>query len=208
MRFQGRIIEWNDVRGYGFVSSDERKEKAFVHISAFPQGSRRPIKGDLITYLLTSDDRGRPRASSIEFVSSGANGANLAYGISLRLCVVTCFFVFVSGAAFLKRIPTPVPFLYLIASLITFGAYAIDKSAAQDNRPRIPEKFLHLLELAGGWPGALIAQRKLHHKSKKISFRIVFWFIVVINCAILGWLFTKQGSTCIQTFVAALRQVV
>lgn len=48
--------------------------------------------------------------------------------------------------------------------------------------------MLHLLALIGGWPGALIAQRVFRHKSRKPSFRIVFLFTVVVNCAALLWL--------------------
>jgi heme/copper-type cytochrome/quinol oxidase subunit 3 len=46
------------------------------------------------------------------------------------------------------------------------------------------------LSLVGGWPGALVAQQKLRHKSQKQSFRIVFWITVLLNCAAFSWLFT------------------
>jgi uncharacterized membrane protein YsdA (DUF1294 family) len=62
-----------------------------------------------------------------------------------------------------------------------FFVYAIDKSAARRGAWRTPEKTLHGLALAGGWPGALVAQRVLHHKSSKATFRTVFWATVVIN---------------------------
>ena len=41
------------------------------------------------------------------------------------------------------------------------------------------EAQLHLLELLGGWPGALLAQRRLRHKCSKRSYQIVFWLIVL-----------------------------
>jgi len=53
---------------------------------------------------------------------------------------------------------------------------------------------LHIFALAGGWPGALVAQKLFHHKTKKLSFRIVFWITVALNCGFLGWLFTPAGT--------------
>ena len=75
--------------------------------------------------------------------------------------------------------------IYFIMSLITFCVYGIDKFKAQKGLWRIPEKTLHILELCCGWPGALLAQRLLRHKSYKKSFRIVFWLMVVVNVGIV-----------------------
>ena len=78
-------------------------------------------------------------------------------------------------------------------NLRTFVTYAMDKSAAQSGRWRTPEKHLHLLSLAGGWPGAWCAQQWLRHKSSKQEFRTVYWATVVLHCTALaawvgGWL--------------------
>ena len=48
---------------------------------------------------------------------------------------------------------------------------------------RTPESTLHFLALAGGWPGALLAQQFLRHKSTKVEFRSVFWGTVIMNVA-------------------------
>jgi uncharacterized membrane protein YsdA (DUF1294 family) len=53
---------------------------------------------------------------------------------------------------------------------------------------------LHLIALAGGWPGALLAQKVLRHKSSKQSFQVVFWVTVLLNCAALSWLLTPAGA--------------
>ena len=71
---------------------------------------------------------------------------------------------------------------YLFISLLTFVIYAKDKSAAEKGSWRIPENTLHFLALIGGWPGALLAQQVLRHKSKKQPFRVVFWITVLLNC--------------------------
>lgn len=71
--------------------------------------------------------------------------------------------------------------LYLAMSVITFAVYAWDKSAAVRGTWRTPEKTLHMLALGGGWPGALLAQQLLRHKSVKPTFRAVFWLTVIVN---------------------------
>jgi uncharacterized membrane protein YsdA (DUF1294 family) len=48
------------------------------------------------------------------------------------------------------------------------------------------------LELAGGWPGAFLAQRRLRHKCSKVSYQITFWLIVSLHIYVatdylLGW---------------------
>ena len=192
MRFQGRLVEWNDARGYGFVVSDGKNERVFVHITAFPNGSRRPVRGDKITYTMARDGKGRPRAADIRFVNAGARNA-FAFIFS-KAFAVCLFFAFLIGAALLGRIHFAIPAAYAIASLVAYAAYAVDKSAARNNKRRISEKLLHILELVGGWPGAWLAQGRLRHKSRKTSFRIVFWLMVTINCAILCWFFTKNGA--------------
>ena len=82
--------------------------------------------------------------------------------------------------------------MYLVASTVTFIAYAIDKAAAKNNRRRTPENTLHFFRLVGGWPGALLAQRILHHKSKKKQLQTVFWTIVFINCVALTWMYSEK----------------
>jgi uncharacterized membrane protein YsdA (DUF1294 family) len=61
---------------------------------------------------------------------------------------------------------------------------------------------LHGLSLLGGWPGAMIAQQTLRHKSSKESFRAVFWITVVLNCCVFLWMFTSSGSSFLAGLVA------
>lgn len=72
---------------------------------------------------------------------------------------------------------------YAAISAITFLTYAIDKSAARRGAWRTPERTLHFLALAGGWPGALLAQQLLRHKTAKLPFRVTFWATVIVNLA-------------------------
>jgi uncharacterized membrane protein YsdA (DUF1294 family)/cold shock CspA family protein len=77
-------------------------------------------------------------------------------------------------------------YAYPSGSLLAFGFYLHDKRSALRSGWRTPEARLHLVELLGGWPGALIAQQAFRHKTRKLSFQLVFWLIVVVHQ--LAWL--------------------
>jgi len=98
--------------------------------------------------------------------------------------------LFVAGlcvAAARGSLPLAVPIVYGAASAAALIVYAADKSAARRDDWRTPERTLHLLSLAGGWPGALVAQTLFRHKTRKMSFRLVFWITVAVNCVALVW---------------------
>ncbi|MBB3219398.1 DUF1294 domain-containing protein [Pseudoduganella umbonata] len=80
----------------------------------------------------------------------------------------------------------------MLASVATFLAYAIDKRAARFGRRRTPERTLLLLGLAGGWPGALLAQRVVRHKSSKASFQAKYWCTVALHLALLALLILQN----------------
>lgn len=111
------------------------------------------------------------------------------------LCVfVTAF----AGAYFAADLPVWMPVLYLVMSVVGFAAYGVDKSAAKAGRRRVSEQTLLTVGVLGGWPGALIAQQLFRHKTRKRSFRRMYWFTVVINVAVLAGLVyiavTKPGA--------------
>ena len=76
--------------------------------------------------------------------------------------------------------------LYALMSIVTLAAYGLDKRAAARGRRRIAEATLHLLELLGGFPGALLGQRVFRHKRRKGRYLAVFWLIVAVHAT--GWL--------------------
>lgn len=73
----------------------------------------------------------------------------------------------------------------VLLSLSAFAVYGFDKRRAQHDGRRIPEKTLHLMALFGGWPGALAGQQFFRHKTRKLSFQIVFWLSVICNLAVV-----------------------
>lgn len=87
-------------------------------------------------------------------------------------------------------VPSWVAGLYFFASLFAFVMYAIDKRAATKRSWRISESTLLGLGLAGGWPGAVLAQQFFRHKTSKSAFLRAFWTSVFLNLAFFVVFFT------------------
>jgi len=188
MRHKGRITEWQDDRGFGFVTPIAGGERVFVHIKSFASRHRRPIGDELVTYELNRDPKGRLQGANVTFSGERAVRASAPGPGAKSLLFAATFLVAISAAVIAGRLPTFVLWLYLVGSGVAFLAYAWDKSSARNNRWRTPESTLHLYALLGGWPGALVAQKLLRHKSSKQSFQVTFWGTVVLNCGGLIWL--------------------
>jgi uncharacterized membrane protein YsdA (DUF1294 family)/cold shock CspA family protein len=202
MRYQGRIIKWNNDKGFGFIAPNGGGEQVFVHISAFSNRQRRPNESVIVTFELGADERGRPRAANVAFVGEKAKPSN-PIGTSLFPSILAIGFLFFIGAAVLSgKLPLTILWLYLFASAVTFIAYFLDKAAAEKGHWRTLESTLHLFSLVGGWPGALIAQRSFRHKTAKESFQTVFWVTAILNSIALGWLFTAPGKRLLAIILA------
>ncbi|MGB0132735.1 DUF1294 domain-containing protein [Dokdonella sp.] len=188
MRLVGRIFDWKDEKGFGFVEPNGGGERAFVHVNAFEKRGRRPVEGDLISYETSKDDRRRLNATRIRYVrNAGDKSAASRVGFPRRSLGVIALLT-LAMAAYLGKLPVVAAVFYAGMSTITFLAYGLDKSAARADGQRTAESTLHLLELLGGWPGALIAQGSFRHKTRKRSYQVTFWLVVVINLALLAWL--------------------
>lgn len=190
MSFQGKITEWNDDRGFGFIESDEGGKRVFVHIKSFLRRTKRPLVDDVVIYEVATDERGRFQARNVSFYVKPVQISNYYLKNFLFLLLVVFFFVFLGVSAVYGKLPFMIFGYIVIISGITFFAYSIDKSAAQDGDWRLSEGLLHVLSILGGWAGALAAQVLIRHKSKKRSFRIVFWATVALNCLLLSSLST------------------
>lgn len=195
MRRQGHLRNWNDERGFGFVEPHEGGEQAFVHTKSIEDRQRRPAVGDLLSFEVARDENGRLRAANIRFLgNTGKPARKTAQSPSgWTHWIGGLFLVAITVGAAIGRWPWWPALLYLTMSLITWFAYRTDKRAAQGDLRRTPESTLHLMELAGGWPGALMAQFWLRHKNRKGSYQFVFWIVVAMNLGALIWILKSGG---------------
>ena len=69
MRDQGRLVEWFDDKGYGFIQpEDGSKGRVFLHIKDFARPGPRPIMGCALEYLVQLDGQGRYKAKQVTYL--------------------------------------------------------------------------------------------------------------------------------------------
>lgn len=194
MRKLGKVVSWKDDKGFGFIKPAAGGKQVFVHIKAFSGGARKPDIDADVSYMEAIDDQGRVTAERVKLLGAGfsigpAATAFLVAALSLSI---------VAMIVAMGILPRHVLWWYLGMSVVTFSLYAMDKAAARKATRRTPENTLHALALLGGWPGALYAQQLLRHKSRKRSFRMVFWLTVGLNVAMLGYLASEYGTWLVE----------
>lgn len=194
MRYQGRITEWRDEQGFGFITQNGDGQRLFLHIKSFSGRKRRPVLNDSVTYTHAVDRKGRVQAAHVEFAGQSRERVSARRETALPLYFALAFAVLIVGLSVLGFLHWKVTIFYVVLNVITWFLYMFDKEAARKAEQRRPESTLHLLSLIGGWPGALLAQRMFRHKSSKRSFQKTYWATVVLHCAGLILLLTPYGA--------------
>lgn len=199
---RGTLVMWNDPKGFGFVRPDGSEEDYFVHISVFKKGmSRRPEIGDVI-HFRPADLPGKKRCSFalVENIEEPQERKPFVLipkhrSWATNLLIITPL---VLSGYLLLIAKNPLPFFsYVIFSLLTMILYGADKAHAAIKSWRVPEIYLHILEIMGGWPGALMAQNDFRHKTRKSLYQVIFKGIIALHllawAAYFLWTFRQEG---------------
>lgn len=187
---RGRIADWKDDRGFGFIEPESGGQRLFFHISG-TYGAARPIVGTEVLYELSKSPDGRLRAVSVAPVAARlaqkrSNPAQIkseGKWQQPKWLWIPAILVFPMLWWLTKVGKAPLALLWIFggASVLTYIFYWLDKRAAESGTWRTSEQTLQMCALFCGWPGALLAQRILPHKSSKWSFQRDFWVMVVVN---------------------------
>lgn len=190
MKQKGMLTAFNQAKGFGYIKPVDGGDEVFVHISAFDKYTKPPVVGSSIRYQLGHDNKGRQCA-----VSASEQGVKLPR--SQRGQAIFSTVIYFSALILLASAGLLAWLLVAFAcvlSVFTFVVYWFDKRAAARKQYRVPEKTLHILAFAGGWPGALCAQVWLRHKSSKPSFKKMFYGTVLLHLVLLGYFLTDSGA--------------
>ena len=89
----------------------------------------------------------------------------------------------------------PVAVSWLVAiNVVTVAFYGWDKLVSKLAVARVPENTLHLLALAGGSIGALLAQGAFRHKTSKFGFQLRFWGVVTLQLVLIAVVVRTQST--------------
>ncbi len=98
-RYAGKLIRWNDDRGFGFITSADSDSDVFLHISALINLARRPAVGDTIEYVVRVDKNGKYKAvnarikgvATVRSVKTGTSKKNRSRSAFPQLILVLIF---------------------------------------------------------------------------------------------------------------------
>jgi uncharacterized membrane protein YsdA (DUF1294 family)/cold shock CspA family protein len=185
-RLEGTLESWNVHKGYGFILLPLGSKSVFVHIRAFEELEHAPRVGQVFSFEPKIMEDGRMRGNHVRLVRDAPDRlarTRSAAGPIVGSLVFAIFVIEYVLLAILYPMPLWPIAAYAILSFLTFLLYAEDKSKAQKGRWRVAESSLQVIALLGGWPGAILAQQLLHHKTRKRGFVTVFWAAVAVNMA-------------------------
>ncbi|WP_300465428.1 DUF1294 domain-containing protein [Desulfobacula sp.] len=171
-REKGTLISWNNDKGYGFIRPDNNKEDIFLHVKSLAHNQRHPKVKDVLMYEVAVDKKQQHYAHSAKIKGIAWSYFTIIWSSSTILFGIYVYFVLQ------QRLPFHPIAIYAAMSLLTIWAYSRDKRAARLGTWRTPERRLHIFEMLGGWPGALLVQPCYGHKSRKIKYQVIFWMIV------------------------------
>lgn len=195
MAIQGTISEWDQNNGYGYIAVDDQEAQIRFHLFDFEAFGHPPRLRDRVQFRLAKDEQGELRAVHVE----------RQFVFNFPLAVAIWFVSTMVASVFLLNFPPIALVSFIAISTITYLVYAVDRQWYHNSGHQIPNTVFYLLNMCGGWPGALFAQSILHHKYTGFDFKVMFWLSMAFNVGFYCWTLTYEGSLALTEMITRLQ---
>lgn len=189
-RIQGRLVSWDDERGFGFIEAEGLNAPVFMHVKFLRAKHQRPVAGDVIRFALGRGRDGGPAASDAEILGAPPPPPRKVQRPSMldvsRLLAAVAILVGATIAYAVNVAPLWFPAIYFVMTLGSGIAYWLDKMFAREHRQRVSENMLHFADSFFGIAGGLFAQHVFRHKTRKRSFRAVTRLIFIAHATLIA----------------------
>lgn len=204
-RYQGRLVEWHDEQGYGFIQgiSDPKHQRVFLHIKSFQRSGPRPIQGCVVEYDLGLDNQSRPQAINVSYVKAGQVHAkqnissvskqNKKVAWHPMYIAMLIYWVALFVLSSFGKLPALSLMIIMLINAYTYWLYQKDKQAALNGDFRISEQHLLLMNVLGGWTAAWYARQNFRHKTQKQPFKTYFALSIVFNIVLIAFAIFVQA---------------
>ncbi|MDT8868033.1 DUF1294 domain-containing protein [Vibrio fluvialis] len=199
MAVKGRITEWYADKGYGYVTP----EADALRIKFYQQDVSNSVdlkshSGQEVRFRIVQDEEGKRRATHLDGVRA----------FPWSSLTAMWFFAALVGCVLYWNYPPVVGYYYLLASILVWVIYALDKRAEKRSKPRTGASAVLFLSLLGGWPGALLGQYHLNLSHRSLLFQLFMLCIVLGHIVWLIWTLTPTGTTQLHALISTISSLL
>ncbi len=171
------IIDWDPDSGSGYLGLNEQNQLLPLKVMDFEKFHRRPVVGDRVLCDLSYDADFNPVAVDVRLLRAKGlfHGMSTAWPSLFLVLPIVAFLVAplpASGWHFMA-------YLFLV-SAVSFLLYHCDDFRRNGFGKMRADSVLHFLELIGGWPGAILARRKLGVEQADPRYQLFLWLSVAL----------------------------
>lgn len=119
MRFEGTLTQWNDDRGFGFITPTPAGQDVFVHVSAFARDGQRPQLHEALSFEIALNKDGKKQAVAVHRQRAAGGHRQAAAGKPRRAEA--------PSATTARTLPTRIVLLVLACAVMAAAYWQFDR---------------------------------------------------------------------------------